>query len=55
MFALQDGGQCFSSATATVSHEKYGTSTDCEAGGKGGPMANDVYKIKPCKSKYLAS
>ena len=46
IFALQDGGQCFSSETATVTYNKYGTSSDCESGGKGGPMANDVYKIK---------
>ena len=63
-FAVQDGGQCFSGKTATVTfslenssktttitYEKYGKSSDCVSGGKGGPMANDVYKIKTGKFK----
>ena len=45
IFAIQDGGQCFGS-TNINSHKKYGISTDCLYGGKGGPMANDVYKIQ---------
>ena len=49
IFAVQDGGQCFSASTVT--HDKYGPSSACIRGKKGGPMANDVYKIKPGKSK----
>jgi hypothetical protein len=45
-FAVQDGGQCFSSQTAEVSYSKYGSSSDCGSDGEGGPMANSVYKIK---------
>ena len=43
-FAVQDGGQCFSSANAGSTFNKYGKSTKCY-GGTGGPMANDVYRI----------
>ena len=45
-FAIQDGGQCFSSETAHQTYDKYGTSTECLPDGEGGPMANQVYKIK---------
>ena len=44
-FAIQDGGQCLSSNTADVKYNKYGSSSDCGSDNKGGPMANDVYKI----------
>ena len=43
-FAVQDGGQCFSSANAASTFNRYGKSTNCY-GGTGGPMANDVYRI----------
>ena len=45
VFAVQDGGQCFSSATAEETYAKYGKSTEC-LGGEGGPMASYVYRIK---------
>ena len=45
VFALQNEGQCFSSATADKDYNKYGEANNC-AGGKGGPMTNDVYWIK---------
>ena len=45
VFAIQDGGQCFSSNSAQVTYKKYGSSNECVQG-KGGPMANDVYEIK---------
>ena len=48
-FAVQDGGQCFSSANAATTYNKYGQSTKCY-GGTGGPMANDVYRINYGKS-----
>jgi len=44
-FAVQDGGQCMSSATAGNDYQKYGKSRDCTSS-KGGPMANFVYRIK---------
>ena len=44
-FAVQDGGQCMSSATAGNDYQKYGKSRDC-TNSKGGPMANFVYRIK---------
>ena len=45
VFAIQDGGQCFGSPTAQSTYAKYGTSTKCSHG-KGGPMANNVYRMK---------
>ena len=46
MFAVQDGGQCATSATALQSFNKYGKSTACKADGEGGPSASQVYLIK---------
>ena len=46
VFAVQDGGQCMSSATAETTYNQYGESTACAASGKGGPMANNVYQIE---------
>ena len=45
VFAIQDGGQCFGSSTAQNTYSKYGTSSEC-SGGKGGPLANDVYRMQ---------
>ena len=45
VFAVQDDGQCMSSATAETTYSKYGESTACPASGKGGPFANNVYQI----------
>ena len=45
VFAVQDDGQCMSSATAEETYNQYGESTACAASGKGGPMANNVYQI----------
>ena len=45
MFALQNGGWCGSSAPAPETYNKYGEANNC-AGGKGGPLTNDVYWIK---------
>ena len=46
VFAIQEGGQCFSSSTAKLDYDKYGKSTNCLGDGKGGPMANHVYEIE---------
>ena len=46
MFAVQDGGQCFGSAAAPQTFDKYGESDACGADGEGGPGANQVYVIK---------
>ena len=45
IFAIQDGGQCFTSEGAQMSHQIYGPSSDCKNDGEGGPMANEVYEI----------
>ena len=50
IFAVQDGGQCFTEAPGQ-SYDKYGSSSDCNDDGEGGPMANDVYEIRD--RKYL--
>ena len=44
IFAIQDGGQCFSGKDAGKKYKDNGKSTDC-ASMKGGPLANDVYTI----------
>ena len=51
MFAVQHGGQCFSSATAPQTYDKFGRSSACTADGEGGPFANQVYAFrgKPIK------
>lgn len=46
VFAVQDGGQCMSSAAATTEYNKNGKSNKCGENGTGGPMANSVYRIK---------
>ena len=46
MFAVQAGGWCAASATASQTYDKYGKSTACEDDGEGGPWANQVYTIK---------
>lgn len=46
MFAVQNGGQCASSATAQQTYDKYGKSTACKADGEGAAWANQVYRIK---------
>ena len=45
VFAIQDGGQCFGSPTAQNTYANYGPSKLCSHG-KGGPMANNVYRMK---------
>ena len=42
-FALQDGGWCAASSNVLDTFNKYGKSTDCKDGGRGGPYANNVY------------
>ena len=45
MFAVQNGGWCAASATASQTYHKYGISTACNNDGEGGPWANQVYTI----------
>ena len=42
IFAVQFGGECYTSLGASKSYNKYGPSSDCVSG-TGGPLANDVY------------
>jgi len=44
LIGVQDGGQCFSGPRALRTFAKYGRSNKCR-NGKGGPWANDVYRI----------
>ena len=46
VFALQAGGWCASASDAEDTYDKYGRSTNCNADGEGGMLANQVYKIK---------
>ena len=43
VFAVQNGGACFSGPDAEQTYKRYGKSEGCKAG-KGGPFANSVYK-----------
>ena len=44
VFAVQHQGWCATGPRAHVTYRKYGRSNRCR-NGKGGPWANDVYKI----------
>ncbi|XP_047145868.1 neurogenic locus Notch protein isoform X1 [Hydra vulgaris] len=44
LFALQNGGQCFTSADAQLNYMKYGRSDKCR-NGVGGPLVSDVYSL----------
>lgn len=44
VFSVQDGGQCFSGPRAQFTYGKFGRSNRCR-NGKGGPWANDVYRV----------
>ena len=52
-FAIQDDGQCFSSADAKSKYKVYGRSDACSSAGTGGPMANNVYEIKISKFDFI--
>ena len=54
MFAVQDGGWCATGARAHVTFNKYGRSNRCR-NGKGGPWANDVYRVSGEYVKFLGS
>ncbi|XP_078695320.1 uncharacterized protein LOC144924223 isoform X2 [Branchiostoma floridae x Branchiostoma belcheri] len=45
VFAVQNGGWCAGSDTASQGYSKYGPSTACGGDGEGGPWANQVYEI----------
>ena len=58
VFAIQDGGQCFSSQNANETYSHYGSSSICRQDGKGGPMANHVYQAQygnQLKTRYIFS
>jgi len=55
IFAIQDGGQCFSSNDAESKYKKHGASNSCNSEGTGGPMANSVYEIIPCGEISVSS
>lgn len=43
-FAIQNGGQCFTSADADKTYNKFGVTDKCKSG-VGGPMVSDVYSL----------
>ena len=53
MFGLQDGGMCVTSSTAHRTYNKYGTSQDCKNDGKGGFLANQIYRFPGRKGKFI--
>ncbi|XP_077973745.1 uncharacterized protein LOC120347843 [Styela clava] len=46
VFALQDGGSCFTGVNAHTTYNKHGESSECKNDGEGGYLANQVYKIR---------
>ena len=44
VFAVQHGGWCAASRTGHLTYSRYGKSNRCR-NGKGGPWANDVYRV----------
>lgn len=44
VFAIQNGGACFSGPNADSTYKRYGPSDACK-GGRGGAFANSVYKL----------
>lgn len=44
VFALQNGGQCFTSPVAQFTYQKYGQAAGC-VNGVGGPNIYDVYSL----------
>lgn len=44
IFAVQNGGQCFSGMEAEKTYTTYGPSTGCRFG-VGGTLSNDVYTL----------
>ena len=53
MFGIQDGGMCVTSPTAHKTYNKYGESQDCKSDGKGGRLANEVYRFPGRKGKFI--
>ena len=56
VFAIQNGGACFSDFYAEKMYSMYGK-TSCPAGGKGGPLVYEVYLLggRSIFDRYLAS
>ena len=52
VFALQDGGLCFSGPDAVTAYKMYGISRDCR-NGLGGPYANSVYKLTGMLNSFM--
>ncbi|KAI8513809.1 hypothetical protein Bbelb_081330 [Branchiostoma belcheri] len=55
VFAVQNGGWCAASADALQTYVKYGPSDACRPDGKGGPWANEVYRIVTQPPSWSAS
>ena len=55
MFAIQDGGMCLTSPSASKRYNKYGESQDCKRDGKGGPRDNQVYRLPERRGTFMFS
>ena len=53
VFALQNGGQCATSADALTTYKRYGVARNCGNDGEGGAWANQVYRIKGLPTFYF--
>ena len=48
VFAVQYGGECFTSSDADTTYQKYGKSRNCQKDGRGDNWAQNVYRINKC-------
>jgi len=53
MFAVQNGGECFTGPHAQDTYDKFGTAKNCH-GGKGGGWANEVYEVPGWHHYFLS-
>ena len=53
MFGVQYGGQCYTTATAEDTYDKYGSGRGCSSAGTGAGWLNEVYKITRTTGKQI--
>ena len=53
VFGVQYGGQCYTTATAEETYDKYGSGRGCSSAGTGAGWLNEVYKITSTRGKQI--
>ena len=46
VFGVQNGGQCYTTATAYDTYSRHGYGSGCSSSGTGGVWTSEVYKIR---------